>query len=241
MKNPLITAHTGCMNTPPNSVQSVMEGIKAGADVIEIDIRATKDGKVVLMHDENVHTNEGIIRVQDVTYEELTSHTYRGEIIRLEEVLPLIQENNRVVNLDVKDDQAIDPMIKTVEKYKMRDASVISGCEKERATFLKENYRPYQVLLNTSVSHYEIAKNNYEAAVKETLRDAVMASCCGINMPYQFCREELIEAAGLRMLPVLVWTIDEAAEMKKFIEMGVHSITSKEVETLVKIRDKKDI
>ncbi|OQP06094.1 hypothetical protein B1691_17245, partial [Geobacillus sp. 47C-IIb] len=56
MKRPLITAHTGCMNTPPNSIESILEGIKAGADIIEVDVRATKDGVAVLLHDEKIVT-----------------------------------------------------------------------------------------------------------------------------------------------------------------------------------------
>ncbi|WP_445492508.1 glycerophosphodiester phosphodiesterase [Niallia sp. 03133] len=238
MRKPLITAHTGCMKTPPNSIQSVIEGIKSGADVIEVDVRSTKDGSVVLLHDEHFHTQHGMIRVQDVTFQELNDLTQSDKVVRLEEVLPLIKESNRVINLDVKEDHAIDPMIKTVEKFKMRESSIISGCEKDRAAFLKGNYRPYQVLLNASKSLFEANKEDYESFIKETFQDAIAASCCGINIDYRICREELIAASALRCLPVLVWTINETHEMEKYVKLGVHSITSHEVETLVELTNK---
>lgn len=241
LRKPLITAHTGCMKTPPNSIQSVIEGIKSGADVIEVDVRSTKGGSVVLLHDEHIHTQHGMIRVQDVTFQELNDVTQTDKIVRLEEVLPLIKESNRVINLDVKEDHAIDPMIKAVEQFKMRESSIISGCEKDRAAFLKGNFRPYQVLLNASKSLFEANKEDYESFIKETFQDAIAASCCGINIDYRICREELIAAAALRCLPVLVWTINEPHEMEKYMELGVHSITSHEVETLMELRNKQNI
>jgi glycerophosphoryl diester phosphodiesterase len=237
LKKPLITAHTGCMNTPPNSIHSVLEGLKAGADIIEVDVRATKDGVAVLLHDEEVMTPGGIRRVQDLLFEELNHLAKCDEIIRLEEVLPIVKEYHRVINLDVKEDRAIDPMIEMVEKHNMRDYTIITGCEKERAFHLKKHYRPYQVLLNASVSLYETYNGDYESFIKETCQDAIAASCCGININYHLCREELIDYAMFRCLPVLVWTIDDSHAMEKFLGMGVHSITSNEVRTLLELRD----
>jgi glycerophosphoryl diester phosphodiesterase len=239
LQNPLITAHTGCMNTLPNSIQSVLEGLKAGADIIEVDVRATKDGVVVLLHDGVLKTPGGARRVQDMSFEELNALTKYDEIVRLDEVLPLIKDNHRVINLDVKEDNAIDPMIRTVEKHNMRDYAIITGCEKERAAFFKQHYRSYQVLLNASTSLYEESKGDYNSFLKETIRDAIATSCCGININYLLCNEEFINYANLRCLPVLVWTVDDFYQMKKFLDIGVHSITSKEVKTLVGLRDKR--
>jgi glycerophosphoryl diester phosphodiesterase len=234
MKWPLVTAHSGCMNTPPNSISSVLEGLRAGADIIEVDVRATNDGVVVLRHDEEVMTPIGIRRIQDLDFEELKDLAKSEDITRLEEILPLILENNRMINLDVKEDSAIGPMIRTVEKYNMRDYVIISGCGKERAAYLKENYRPYQVLLNASISG-----GDYDSFIKETCQDAISASCCGINIHYHFCREELLDYAGLRCLPVFVWTVDDPLTMETFLDMGVHSITTNEVRILMQLKDKR--
>jgi glycerophosphoryl diester phosphodiesterase len=237
LSKPLITAHTGCMNTPPNSIQSVMEGIKAGADIIEVDIRSTKDGVVVLLHDGDLMTQSGMRRVQDLTFEELNHLTQHERVNLLEEVVPLIKENQRVINLDVKEDRAIDLMIQIIEKFNMEDHVIITGCEKERASYLKKNYRQYQVLLNASLSQYKKLYGDYQSFIKETIRDAISASCCGININYQLCNEELIDAAKLRCLPVFVWTVDDSKQMKTFLGSDVHSITSHEVETLYQLRE----
>ncbi len=237
MKKPLITAHTGCMNTPPNSLQSVLEGLQAGADIIEVDVRATKDGIVVLLHDEELITPDGIRQVQELSFEEMKRLAQYDGVVRLEEVLPLIKEQHRVINLDVKEDSAIDPMIKTVEAYHMRDYAIITGCEAERAAYLKEHHRPYQVLLNASIRLYETYKGDYASFMQETCRDAISASCCGININYHLCQQELLDYARLRCLPVLVWTVDDAHEMERFLDMDVQSITSNRIDKLIRLRD----
>ncbi|MGG5252655.1 glycerophosphodiester phosphodiesterase [Neobacillus sp. SM06] len=236
MRRPFITAHTGCENTRPNSIQSVLEGIHAGAEIIEVDVRSTKDGTAVLFHDEVVDTVIGKKRIQELTLEELNQIAADKEIVRLEEVLPIIRENHRIINLDLKEDHAIDPMIQAVERYHMRDQSLISGCEKDRAFYLKERYRSYQVLLNASVKRSDTG--NEELFIKETCDDAIAASCCGININYHYCKDKLVEYASLRCLPVLVWTVDDADQMKKFLNLNVQSITSHEVNTLCDLRDK---
>ncbi|MDQ0193613.1 glycerophosphodiester phosphodiesterase [Paenibacillus wynnii] len=238
MRWPLITAHTGCLNTPPNSIPSVLAGLKAGADLIEVDVRATKDGIVILLHDEHVFTTAyGSRRVRDLTFEELKSLAVNEEITLLEDVLPLIREANRIINLDVKEDSAVGPMIETVEKYNMRDYAIISGCEKERAAYVKENHRLYQVVLNASARLFETCGADYDTFVRETCGHAISASCSGVNINYRFCREQLLDYAGRRCLPVLVWTVDETHVMDKYLDMGVHSITSNEVLTLMQLRE----
>jgi glycerophosphoryl diester phosphodiesterase len=218
-----------------------MEGLKMGADMIEVDVRATNDGMVVLMHDGGVPTQYGVRRVRDLTFAELKDLAKGTEILRLEEILPLVREHNRMVNLDVKEYSAIGPMIETVEKWNMRDFVIISGCEKEWAVYLKERYRSYQVLLNASATLLAACRGDYDSFVKETCRDAISASCCGININYRFCREDLLDYAGRRCLPVFVWTVDDCQEMERFLDMGVHSITSNEVRTLMLLRDKRNL
>ncbi|MCM3706949.1 MULTISPECIES: glycerophosphodiester phosphodiesterase [Cytobacillus] len=236
MRKPLITAHTGCMNTRPNSVLSVLEGIKAGAEIIEADVNSTKDGIPVLVHDEFIPGISGNVRIGAITFDELKAIDKKGEIVRLEEILPLIREHHKIINLDVKTDHAVDAMIAVIEKHRMRDEVIISGCEKERATYIKGYYPSYQVLLNSSAQLFISNQNDYEAFVKQTCQDAIGASCCGININYKFCSNMLVEVASLRCLPVLVWTIDDIPAMDQFLRSGVHSITTNEVEALVNLR-----
>ncbi|WP_382350115.1 glycerophosphodiester phosphodiesterase [Lederbergia graminis] len=224
-----ITAHSGCMNTRQNSHASVLAGIREGADMMEVDIRATKDDHVVLYHDESIITSDGSKLLRELPYEAL------NDVILLENVLPYIKMNNRTINLDVKEDNAIAPMIRIIEHFDMQNQVLITGCEKERAAFIKAHYPTYKVLLNASFALFETC--DYSSYVQQTIADAIDSKSDGINIHYQHCREELLESAKANRLPVYVWTVDQPTDMVKFMQLGVQSITTNNVKTLVHLRN----
>ncbi|MCQ2463606.1 MAG: hypothetical protein MJ177_09445, partial [Clostridia bacterium] len=49
-----ITAHTGCMGTKPNSLDSICAGDRYKSDIVEFDLRFDPDGNPVLWHDEKL-------------------------------------------------------------------------------------------------------------------------------------------------------------------------------------------
>ena len=46
-----ITAHSGCDGTPDNSLEFVHHALQTNADVLEVDVRKTKDGVLAISHD----------------------------------------------------------------------------------------------------------------------------------------------------------------------------------------------
>jgi len=242
---PLITAHEGCEDSPGNTTASVQTGIDAKADIIEVDVRSTNDKIAILSHNSFIETNSneklaiGDLNLSDLLKIEkenkiIFNHA-EGKITRLEEIFNLIRKNNKILNLDVKDDKSIEPMVHAVKNANMLDYVIISGCERIRASYLKKNYPEFQVLFNVGETLSDLIDIDYNSAVKTVCRYATQAGCCGINIPYQFCTEELVNYAHLRFLPVSVWTIDDIAKMNKYIQMGVYSITTKKPKELRRI------
>ena len=75
----LITAHSGFNNTPQNTLESVIVGMESGADFVEVDVRSTKDGIVVLFHDSFMMTREyGAVKINDITLSELNAFKNRS-------------------------------------------------------------------------------------------------------------------------------------------------------------------
>lgn len=96
-------------NIPENSLPAIQKCIDLGVDIVEIDIRPTRDGVLVLMHDETVdRTTTGSGRLSDLTFEELSELYLRcnyGRITEhrvptLEEAL-LLGKDKVYFNLDV--------------------------------------------------------------------------------------------------------------------------------------------
>jgi glycerophosphoryl diester phosphodiesterase len=105
----MVVAHRGdWRNAPENSLQAIQYCIDMGVDMVEIDVRKTKDGHIVLMHDGSIdRTTNGTGLVKNLTLDSLktfklldglrkkTPHT----IPTLEEALQLTK-NKILVNLD---------------------------------------------------------------------------------------------------------------------------------------------
>ncbi|MGV3762284.1 glycerophosphodiester phosphodiesterase family protein [Parapedobacter sp.] len=70
----LVAAHRGAhVSVPENSLASIDRAVEAGAHIVELDVRQTKDGIFVLMHDKSIdRTTTGTGKIKEKTYEELS-------------------------------------------------------------------------------------------------------------------------------------------------------------------------
>ena len=108
-KHVFVVAHRAAWkNAPENSRSAVVNAINMGVDIIEIDIRKTRDGEYILMHDTTVdRTTNGKGQVKDLTLEQLRKLRLIGsdgqpgkEVIpTLSEILQLAK-GRIMVNLD---------------------------------------------------------------------------------------------------------------------------------------------
>lgn len=104
-----VIAHRGdWRNAPENSLQAFKNCIAIGVDMIEIDLKKTKDGHLVLMHDETIdRTTNGKGRPSDYTLAELRQFRLKNGLGRvtphpiptLEEVLQLTS-GKILINID---------------------------------------------------------------------------------------------------------------------------------------------
>jgi len=121
---PIVVAHRGCHaaapalglgSVPENSLAALEHCVAIGADVMETDVRMTRDGHLVMIHDATVdRTTDGHGRVNDLTLAELNALRLRDDLggadVRLtDERVATLDEmlqaaSGRIVlNLDIKD------------------------------------------------------------------------------------------------------------------------------------------
>ncbi|MDU0356216.1 glycerophosphodiester phosphodiesterase family protein [Paraglaciecola aquimarina] len=96
---------------PENSLPAIEYAIELGVDMVELDVRATKDGRFVILHDATVdRTTNGTGKIAELTYqqvqqlrliEEVTGEVTEHQIPTLEQVYDLVR-GNIMVNLDPK-------------------------------------------------------------------------------------------------------------------------------------------
>lgn len=153
-KEIIVVAHRGdWRNAPENSLQAIQNCIDMGVDMVEIDIRETKDGQLVLMHDETINrTTRGKGEVKDWTLDSLrglqlldglgipTAH----KIPTLKEAL-LLAKDRILINLD-KSYNIFDKCYAVMKETGTLDQVVIKGVktrtevEKEFGQYLGEVY-----------------------------------------------------------------------------------------------------
>jgi len=109
----MVVAHRGdWRNFPENSILAIRSAIKLGVDMVEIDIRKTKDGRFVLMHDPTIdRTTTGTGDITEITFEELQSlQLLSGIGVPTDSKVPTLREalleckDKIMVNLDKAED-----------------------------------------------------------------------------------------------------------------------------------------
>lgn len=91
----LMGAHRGdWRNAPENSLQAIQRCIDMGLDIVEIDLRKTKDGHLIIMHDKTLdRTTTGKGKVSEHTLEEIKQLYLKSPIgIETRERVPTLQE-----------------------------------------------------------------------------------------------------------------------------------------------------
>jgi glycerophosphoryl diester phosphodiesterase len=123
-KTVLVAAHRGAhMENFENSLASINEAIDLGVDIVELDVRTTKDGFLVLMHDSDIdRTTTGKGKVEDLTLTELKTFRLRSPYGRIsEESIPTFEEALKIirgkimVDIDMKTDN-VKGLVEMVEK-----------------------------------------------------------------------------------------------------------------------------
>lgn len=126
----VVVAHRGVSpGFPENTLPAFANAIELGVDVIELDLRATADGVIVVLHDDSVeNTTDGQGFVSDYTFASLRqldagSHAgaeFAGEPIpSLDEVLDLVIPLRGKLLLDIKESNELDneAVIRLIERY----------------------------------------------------------------------------------------------------------------------------
>ena len=112
----IIIGHRGAKGlAPENTLAAVKTALDYGVDEIEIDVRVTKDGVVVLNHDPFIwgHISQEFW-ITHHTYSELKQH--KPDLTTLDEAVKLVRRQKPLL-VEVKPDVNIEPIVKLVKQY----------------------------------------------------------------------------------------------------------------------------
>jgi glycerophosphoryl diester phosphodiesterase len=130
-KKPFIFAHRGASaQAPVNTIRAFECAATLGADGIELDVRRTKDGHLVVIHDETVDaTTNGAGRVADLTLNEMQRlDAGEGERIpTLDAVFASVGTQFSCINVEIKE-VGIEPDVLTcIRRHQMAEHVLLSS------------------------------------------------------------------------------------------------------------------
>ena len=224
-------AHRGASGTfPENTVSAFRAAIDAGADMCELDVQLSRDGAVVVIHDDTVErTTDGTGEVAELTLEELRrldagakfkSGAFKGaQIPTLDEVFA-VTSGKCGLNIELKAGGLEHPVAQIMQARDALSDSIVSSFDWEYLKTIQRLHFNIRVALLA------------EEKPVDLLMNAIAMRAHAINPRWDMVTSDLCKAAHERGLKVYTWTVDADERMRALIECGVDGIITNYPERL---------
>lgn len=208
LKNFTYTAHTGCMGTKENSLESIDVGVQYGAQIVEIDVRYY-NGVPVLSHNEP-----------------------NGDEVTLEEGFLKIKEYDDLkVNVDIKSVENIGAVKEIAEKTNVMDRIFFTGINDEFVSAVKEKCPDIEYYLNVSVLPPRKQTDEYLNSLVEKVKNS---GAVGINFNKKSATKKLVKVFRNNGLLVSIWTVNGYFKIRKILSYGPDNITTRRPDKMKK-------
>ncbi|HEX2065693.1 MAG TPA: glycerophosphodiester phosphodiesterase family protein [Candidatus Thermoplasmatota archaeon] len=205
-------AHRGLSaEHPENTLRAFGAAVAAGFPALEMDLQATRDGHVVVLHDATLsRTTDGEGEVEDLDLREVQAFdTGAGPVPTLEGVFGLLKAWDGLYNLEVKAPAALEPTLRLA---------------RERA--------PGRFQVSSMVPGIVLEARDLDAAAplgliplgpveEEDWEVAQAAGCQWVNVDHDFLDAEAMAQAREHGVKVGGWTVNDAARARELAGLGV--------------------
>ncbi len=207
-----VTAHTGAFDTPENSLESVRAAVANNVEIIEIDIRQRPDKTLVISHDIVVMNNEGT---------------------PLSEVFALLQQDDCLINLDIKETRTLDQLHDMLVEYNLLSRAFLTGIDQLNVNAVKESAcADMDYYLNCQPSRIKIFTDDYKQRILDLMEET---GAIGVNCNYKYASATLSNLLHDNGYKLSVWTVNSTFEMKRMLVARPDNITTKEYAKLMSV------
>lgn len=242
LPQPIVFAHRGASaHAPENTLAAFELALAQRADAVELDVKLSADGRVVVIHDATVDRTTGSTgRVKDLSLAKLRSldagsffsEKYRGERIpTLEEVFESVGKhifiNVELTNYNTPRDQLVETVCMLVkksglQKQVMFSSFFASNLSKARAYLpdVPRGLLAFGGLLGAWARSFGFAFGRYQA-LHPYLKDVT---------PQQVRRVHRLQRR------IHVWTVNAAEDMRRLFHWGVDAIFTDDPQLAVQVR-----
>lgn len=236
-ERPQVIAHRGFSGRyPENTLSAVEAAIDLGVDMVEVDIRLSRDGVPVLCHNAHVDktsSESGAVsemlvadlkRLDVGSWKDPRFHNER--MPTLHELLAATKGRTRL-NLDIKDATALSAVVEAVRAAEMGDAVVLSGCTWRTVRRVRQVEPWLPVLLNVDRSVALLACMGLRRLAETLLLwQSLFSNAAAINVEHNHVTAQAVTRMMSADKPVWTWTVNRGRDALALAHMGVASITS---------------
>jgi glycerophosphoryl diester phosphodiesterase len=233
---PLVFAHQGGEGLrPENTLIAFRHSLEIGADVLDTDVHMSKDGALVLVHDETVdRTSDGGGAVRDLTLSELreldfgynfttdggTTFPYRGTgqgILTVEEFFSEFAGTRFGIEIKKTTTEAARELCTTIQSFNYEDRVLVSSSGQENMDAFRESCPS----VATSATTGEATRFYIFQFIR--LSGLYSPPFDSLQVPeYQdgthILTDSFVGAARSRNLPIIPWTINETEDFERIID-----------------------
>lgn len=242
-RKPRVFGHRGAAGeAPENTIVSFERAVACGVDIFELDVHATRDGTVVVLHDPTLErTTNGTGAVKDLTWAELQeldagyhfttdgrSFPFRGKGVRVPSLAELFARfPEACFNIEVKQGEPAiaRDVAQLVLLYSLGPRTMLAAEHDE----IMQQVRAADASIPTSYSVGEVTDFIFKLQGGQIGEHKPVGRA--LQIPAQFgdivlVTPESVKAAHDLGLEIHVWTVNDADEMNRLLDLGVDGIIS---------------
>ena len=239
VRRPYVLAHRGASGYAPENTEAAFDrAIALRSDGIETDVRATRDGVLVLVHDERVdRTTDGEGRVEEMTFDELSrldagapfNPRFAGERVPTVEAFLERYGGRLPLCLEVKQAGLEERLVELVRQRGLlqpipaEDAAPREQAALPPVSFTSFSFESCQALKAAAPEALVgfLARDFDDLTIKR-VADAKLGQICPRA---EHCRPEAVLAARDRKLSVRAWSVSEREVLRAAVKAGVDGVT----------------
>lgn len=227
----LVIAHRGYSGRyPENTMLAFSKAIEARADVLELDVTLSRDGRIVVFHDDTLErTTDGSGEIRERSWHEIAnleagawfSREHAGEPIpSLEEVLDLVKDRV-ALNIEIKPEAVTDDEVNGIEARcvrAVRDRGLTSQ------VFFSSFHPAAVERLSRLAPEISGALLVHRPTGAHVVEDAQERGARLLHTSLEGLDAETVDAAHDAGLPVFVYTLNDADEYARALELNVDGV-----------------
>lgn len=214
--------------------------VERGYGYLELDVRTTRDGVVMVFHDETLErVSDGAGPLADLDHAELEGRRVAGRAIpRFEEVLAAWPDVR--LNVDLKDDRSVAPFADLVNRYRAHDRVLVasfSDARRRRVLSLMDAH------VASSPGRFTVASAVFLGKVGlMPLARPWLSGLAALQVPERHGRlrvvtPRFVAQAHQAGLQVHVWVVDERQDMDRLLDLGVDGLITDRADVLAEVME----